>query len=348
MLPRLRHVLTFADLPDARGARPRIRAPRTRRALDDASAQVGEDDLFTLIYTSGTTGLPKGCMIRHRNYFEMVAAVEKMPTRSSRPTTRCSSTSARAQLRAADPPPGTLRRLHARLLPRPAARRRGARSRSGPTVFPSVPRVYEKMHAAVVAGLDETRGARRAIGRWAMRVGREASAPPAGGQAASAVAGAPAPGRRPARLLEGEGAARRPAAVRRLGRGAARPRDHRVLPRARHPHPRGLRADRVHDGVLGEPARPLQVRHRRAAAPGLRGQARRRRRAARSQRDRVRRLLQGRGGDPRGARRRRLAAHGRHRPDRRRRLHHDHRSQEGHPRHRRRQERRARRTSRTS
>ena len=37
-----------------------------------------EDDLFTYIYTSGTTGPPKACMIRHRNYYEMVAVVDEL------------------------------------------------------------------------------------------------------------------------------------------------------------------------------------------------------------------------------------------------------------------------------
>jgi long-chain acyl-CoA synthetase len=39
---------------------------------------VSEDDLFTYIYTSGTTGPPKACMIRHRNYYEMVAVVDQL------------------------------------------------------------------------------------------------------------------------------------------------------------------------------------------------------------------------------------------------------------------------------
>src|SRR5207244_4887033 len=79
-LPRLRHVLTFGDLPglETRGRRFSVEHPL---ALDEASAQVGEEDLFTYIYTSGTTGPPKACMIRHRNYYEMAAVVEKMPTR---------------------------------------------------------------------------------------------------------------------------------------------------------------------------------------------------------------------------------------------------------------------------
>ena len=44
-----------------------------------------------------------------------------------------------------------------------------------PTIFPSVPRVYEKIHAAVVAGFDERTGAERRIVDWALGVGRRVS-----------------------------------------------------------------------------------------------------------------------------------------------------------------------------
>ena len=59
--------------------RARLRARSTRSALDEAGAAIDEDDLFTYIYTSGTTGPPKGCMIRHRNYYAMVAVVDDLP-----------------------------------------------------------------------------------------------------------------------------------------------------------------------------------------------------------------------------------------------------------------------------
>jgi long-chain acyl-CoA synthetase len=44
-----------------------------------------------------------------------------------------------------------------------------------PTIFPSVPRVYEKIHSAVLAKLEEERGVKRAIAQWALRVGRRVS-----------------------------------------------------------------------------------------------------------------------------------------------------------------------------
>ncbi|MDP9231862.1 MAG: AMP-binding protein, partial [Actinomycetota bacterium] len=69
------HVLTFDDLDELR-ARGRAFAEEQPNALTEAEAAVGEEDLFTFIYTSGTTGPPKGCMIRHRNYYEMAGCVD--------------------------------------------------------------------------------------------------------------------------------------------------------------------------------------------------------------------------------------------------------------------------------
>ena len=90
-IPRLQHVLTFADLDDL-AARGRAYAAEHPHALREAREAIEEDDLFTYIYTSGTTGPPKACMISHRNYYAMVAVVDDLPT-SPGPRTRCSSTS---------------------------------------------------------------------------------------------------------------------------------------------------------------------------------------------------------------------------------------------------------------
>ena len=172
-LPRLRHVLTFADLPDLE-ARGREHALANPGVLDDASAQVDEEDLFTYIYTSGTTGPPKGCMIRHRNYYEMVAVIDSLPG-------------------LVDPEDVLLLYLplahnYGRLIHlqapyvgytlafcRDPLRVAEALLEVRPTLFPSVPRVYEKVHTAVLAKLDEAHGPKRALGDWALRIGREVS-----------------------------------------------------------------------------------------------------------------------------------------------------------------------------
>ncbi|MGI8559031.1 MAG: AMP-dependent synthetase/ligase [Solirubrobacteraceae bacterium] len=76
-LPHLRHVividpqgepgdaLAFAELRE-RGAR------RERAELLARSQAVGPDDPYTFIYTSGTTGPPKGCVLSHGNYREVI------------------------------------------------------------------------------------------------------------------------------------------------------------------------------------------------------------------------------------------------------------------------------------
>ena len=203
--------------------------PPTRARSTSAVAAVGEDDLFTYIYTSGTTGPPKGCMIRHRNYYEMAAMVDRRADRPARGRRHAAPLpAARPQLRAPDPP---RRGRTSATRSRSAATRSGSAKRCAavrPTVFPSVPRVYEKVHTAVA--LAARRGARRrggAIGEWALRVGHEASSRRQAGRAAAALACAPPPRRRPARLLEGEGTARRSAAGGELGRRAALARGHR-------------------------------------------------------------------------------------------------------------------------
>ena len=44
-----------------------------------------------------------------------------------------------------------------------------------PTLFPSVPRVFEKIHTAVVTGFEEQTGLRKSIVDWALTVGRRVS-----------------------------------------------------------------------------------------------------------------------------------------------------------------------------
>jgi long-chain acyl-CoA synthetase len=171
-LPRLRHVLAFADLA-ALEARGRAHAGENPEALERATADVAEDDLFTYIYTSGTTGPPKACMIRHRNYFEMVAVIDELPRFVEDGDTMLLYLPLAHNF-------GRLMHLEAPhagytlALCRDPLRVADALVEVKPTVFPSVPRVFEKAHTAVLAKL-ESRGPRRALCDWALGVGREAS-----------------------------------------------------------------------------------------------------------------------------------------------------------------------------
>jgi long-chain acyl-CoA synthetase len=170
----LQHVLTFADLDDLR-ARGRAHAAHSPGAVEEAAAAIDEDDLFTYIYTSGTTGPPKACMITHRNYYDMADKCRQIGDFTVSDDTmllylplahnfgrlmHLQSPHAGYTLAFCSDPYAVAEAL-------PAVR---------PTVFPSVPRVYEKIHTGVTAKFREESGAKRKLIDWALRVGREASA----------------------------------------------------------------------------------------------------------------------------------------------------------------------------
>jgi long-chain acyl-CoA synthetase len=172
-LPKLRHVLTSGDLDELR-ARGRDHAGANPDALEQAREAVGESDLFTYIYTSGTTGPPKACMITHRNYYEMVGAVDDVPEfigpddvillylplahnfgrclHLLSAYVGCTIAFCPDPMRVAEVAPVVK-----------------------PTVLPSVPRVFEKVHTAVQASFDEATGIKRRLIDWALRVGKEVS-----------------------------------------------------------------------------------------------------------------------------------------------------------------------------
>ena len=170
----LEHLWTLQDLNDLRTDGIAF-AREHPGALDEASAAVGEDDLYTYIYTSGTTGLPKGCMIRHRNYYAMTSSIERIEdlwlgedvmllylplahnfgrlmalwgAYSGFTIAFCSDSYAVADVL-------------------PQVR---------PTLLPSVPRLYEKAHTAVASRLDAASGPRRRLADWALGVGHRVSA----------------------------------------------------------------------------------------------------------------------------------------------------------------------------
>ena len=180
-LPALEHVFTMAaagvkatPLADvaARGVALLAREPSS---VADARQAVGEEDVLTIVYTSGTTGPPKGCVLLHRNYWAMVDMVDKVPD----------------FWRERDVAVLFLPLAHVfgRLVEIACARRGitiafcpdpanvgPAVAVVRPTILPSVPRVYEKVHAGVTASFAKATGAKRKLIDWALEVGYRASA----------------------------------------------------------------------------------------------------------------------------------------------------------------------------
>jgi long-chain acyl-CoA synthetase len=173
-IERLQHVLTFGDL-DELAERGRAFAAEHPEALHEAADAVEEDDLFTYIYTSGTTGPPKGCMITNRNYYAMVAVVDQLETFMSAGDTMLLYLPLAHNFGRLMHLSGPYVGFTIAFLPDPL-QAASALAAVRPQIFPSVPRVYEKIHTAVVAKFDEATGARRKLVDWALRVGARVSA----------------------------------------------------------------------------------------------------------------------------------------------------------------------------
>jgi long-chain acyl-CoA synthetase len=173
-LPALQHVLTYHDL-DGLAAHGRDFAASAPGALDNATAAISEDDLFTIIYTSGTTGPPKGCMLSNRNYYEMATVVDRMEETYYRDDDvmllylPLAHNYGRLMLLL-----GAHVGFTIAFLPDPL-RVAEALPRVRPTLLPSVPRVYEKVHSAVLARFDAATGVKRRLIDWALPIGREVS-----------------------------------------------------------------------------------------------------------------------------------------------------------------------------
>jgi long-chain acyl-CoA synthetase len=171
---RLRFVCSYSELDDLR-ARGRTYADEHPDALAERADSIDEDDLFTFIYTSGTTGPPKACMIRHRNYVAMVQKGDELERRLTQPGDVMLLYLPLAHNY------GRLLHLSAPYVGFTIAfladpmRAAEELPRVRPTLFPSVPRVYEKVHAAVLAKFDEETGARRKLIDWALGVGKRVS-----------------------------------------------------------------------------------------------------------------------------------------------------------------------------
>ena len=170
----LAHVISFAELDDLR-ARGREFAAANPNALAEAEAAIDDEDLFTFIYTSGTTGPPKGCMIRHRNYYEMCATVERVEAFALENDVMLLYLPLAHNFGRLMHLLGAHTGYTTAFCPDPL-RLTEAMPAVRPTLLPSVPRVYEKVHTALVAQFEQARGLRRRLLDWSLDVGRRASA----------------------------------------------------------------------------------------------------------------------------------------------------------------------------
>jgi long-chain acyl-CoA synthetase len=170
-LPALRGIVRFDELPalEEEGRAHREEQPG---ALDAADAEIQEDDLGTLIYTSGTTGPPKGCMLTQKNLVTAAVRVQNAlqdQTDVALLFLPLAHSFGRIAYQSAAYHGSTVAFCaEVTRVPEAIAAVR-------PTILPAVPRVYEKIHANVLGEIERAGGAKRALGRWALRVGSRTS-----------------------------------------------------------------------------------------------------------------------------------------------------------------------------
>lgn len=144
-----------------------------RAALQQRISSVGWEEVATIIYTSGTTGPPKGAMISHGNilsflrswddtvelyeddlgfhFLPMAHAAEKNAGFYGRINAGMTAAYASA--------------LDPQIILEEVQEVR-------PTIFGSVPRMFEKAYARIMSTVEQSSPLRRKIFRWAERVGR--------------------------------------------------------------------------------------------------------------------------------------------------------------------------------
>ena len=173
--PKLEHVILIEGEADGAVSLAGLRAAG-RETADELVAErlsgVGPQDVATIVYTSGTTGPPKGCVVTHASLLATVAMYEDQLELPRLPELvvylflpLAHSLARVAQIAIVDAG-GTLAFWGgdpARIVEELAEVR--------PTHFPSVPRIYEKVHSAVLTGVSEQHRLKRAIFHRALRVG---------------------------------------------------------------------------------------------------------------------------------------------------------------------------------
>ena len=145
--------------------------PLAPREIQEIQEQIEPEDTAILIYTSGTTGPPKGAMITHRNILSIL--------RSSAEATQLLQSDLSLNFlpmaHAAERVLGFYGRVDAGM---PAAYAESTATvlddlRSvGPTVFGSVPRIFEKAHAKIHSEIEKQKAPVQKMFAWACDVGR--------------------------------------------------------------------------------------------------------------------------------------------------------------------------------
>src|SRR5579864_742348 len=174
--PMLEHIILFSSADPEALTIDRLRvigAEIPPEAVTERLEQVGPDDIATLVYTSGTTGPPKGCMLSHENFLSTVRMYGQELHFNETHSLYQFLPQAHVLARVAQT---VALGVGARIIywtgdPARIVEELGA---MGPTHFPAVPRVYEKIHGTVMGRIADGPEPQRRLFDWALAAGRRA------------------------------------------------------------------------------------------------------------------------------------------------------------------------------
>lgn len=146
------------------------RPPQRFAEVTSRLGRIQPDDLCTIVYTSGTTGDPKGVELAHRNLVDICRAILKVHPLSDKDSTLSFLPYAHVFERINGIFVGLMFGGQT-WISRGLDHITDELAEVQPTILCSVPRMYEKMHAAVMARLREASAPRQVMFRWAIRVG---------------------------------------------------------------------------------------------------------------------------------------------------------------------------------
>lgn len=136
--------------------------------------EVKPEDAALTIYTSGTTGPPKGAVLSHKNVcFKMEVLGELLPASESD-----SSFAFLPMAHVAERVVGAMTRIQVGYGAYFAQSLQTIIADVGetkPTIFGSVPRIFEKAYAKIMSGIEESSGVKKALAKWAVGMARTKS-----------------------------------------------------------------------------------------------------------------------------------------------------------------------------
>jgi long-chain acyl-CoA synthetase len=144
--------------------------PQQMAEITSRLGRIQPDDLCTIVYTSGTTGDPKGVELAHRNLVDICRAILKVHPLSENDSTLSFLPYAHVFERINGIFVGLMFGGQT-WISRGLEHITDELAEVQPTILCSVPRMYEKMHAAVMARVREASPVRQALFHWSIRIG---------------------------------------------------------------------------------------------------------------------------------------------------------------------------------